>query len=287
MISDQVKNPYVKDLCWLVEGHYIEQDFNLGPHWVADVNVRLLELDRDPRALVSAISACKSHFLGSYFESLFSFAIANLSDLVICLEHFQIQKDGQTLGEVDMLVETPNGELHQFEIAIKFYLERLDLYPHHWIGPNKNDSLLKKVSRAREHQLLILQTQKGFEAISHVAKNRIPHTNLLIFGRLYSALTSRENIDQWLSQNERGGWIRVSDLFLLMPYFSYFLTLEKPHWMAAPNINDDFSFFSLQSTYNLVSYFLRDDRPKHVFLCQSLNETSTEKRSVFIVPDSW
>jgi hypothetical protein len=109
----------------------------------------------------------------------------------------------------------------------------------------------------------------------------------LIFGRLYSALTSRENIDQWLSQNERGGWIRVSDLFLLMPYFSYFLTLEKPHWMAATNINDDFSFFSLQSTYNLLLHFLRDDRPKHVFLCQSLNETSTKKRSVFIVPDSW
>ena len=287
MIADKVKNPFVKDLCWLVKGHYIEQDFNLEPHWVPDVETKLLALERDPNALITAVSVCKSHFLGSYFETLFSFAIENLSDLVIRLEHFQIEKEGQTLGEVDMLVETPNGELHQFEIAIKFYLERPDLYPHDWIGPNKNDSLLKKVSRAREHQLLILQTEKGQEVVSHVTNGRDVQANLLIFGRLYSALTCRKEVDQWLSQNKRGGWIRVSDLFLLMPYFSYFLILEKPHWLAAPDISDDFSFFSLQSTYNLADYFLRDDRPKHAFLCQSLNDMNSTRCRVFIVPDSW
>jgi len=40
-------------------------------------------------------------------------------------------KDGQTLGEVDMfsLKQQPDGELHSiWKIAIKFYLERLDLY---------------------------------------------------------------------------------------------------------------------------------------------------------------
>jgi len=46
--------------------------------------VRLLGISRDPRALVVAISACKSHFLGSYFESLFFFRyseIIRFSDL--------------------------------------------------------------------------------------------------------------------------------------------------------------------------------------------------------------
>jgi len=46
-------------------------------------------------------------------------------------------KDGQTLGEVDMLVETPDGET-PINLKLRlFYLERLDLYPHHWIDPNK------------------------------------------------------------------------------------------------------------------------------------------------------
>ena len=287
MISNRVHHPLVKDLAWLVEGHYIECDFDLEPYWVADVNERLLSLDRDPDSLVKAFSACKSHFLGSYFETLFSFAIEHLSHLKILLEHFQIESKGKTLGEVDMLVETPDGQLHQFEIAIKFYLERPDLFPHDWIGPNKNDSLLKKVSRARGHQLLILQTEEGFSAIKEVAKGRRPHSSLLVFGRLYSALNSQEDIDNWLKHVDRGGWIRVSNIDLLMPFFSGFLILQKPHWLSAPNISDNFSFNSLQFAYNLVGQFLLDDRPRHVFLRSALYKTDQIYRNVFIVPDSW
>ena len=287
MISNRVHYPLVKDLAWLVEGHYIERDFDLQPYWVADVNERLLMLDQDPESLVTAMAACKSHFLGSYFETLFSFAIAHLSHLKIHLEHFQIVNEGKTLGEVDMLVETPNGELHQFEIAIKFYLERPDLFPHDWIGPNKNDSLLKKVTRAREHQLQILQTEEGISAIEGVAKGRHPISNLLVFGRLYSALNSKEEVDAWLKQSDRGGWIRVSNISLLMPFFSDFLILQKPNWLSVPNINDNFSSNSLQSAYNLVGEFLLDDRPRHVFIRSALYKTDQIHRNVFIVPDSW
>ncbi|WP_369921153.1 DUF1853 family protein [Marinomonas polaris] len=287
MISNWVHHPLVKDLAWLVEGHYIERDFDLQPYWVVDVNERLLLLDSDPEPLVAAMAACKSHFLGSYFETLFSFAIAHLSHLKIHLEHFQIESEGKTLGEVDILVETPDGELHQFEIAIKFYLERPDLFPHDWIGPNKNDSLFKKVTRAREHQLQILQTEEGMSAIEGVAKGRRPISNLLVFGRLYSALSSKEEVGAWLKQIDRGGWIRVSNIDLLMPFFSVFLILQKPHWLSAPNINDNFPFNSLQSAYNLVGEFLLDDRPRHVFIRSALYKTDQIHRNVFIVPDSW
>jgi len=287
VISNRIHHPFVKDLAWLVEGHYIEQDFDLGLYWLSDVEERLLLLDSNPTLLISAVSACKSHFLGSYFETLFSFAIENLSSLTVLLEHFQIENEGKTLGEVDMLVETPEGELHQFEIAIKFYLERPDLYPHDWIGPNKNDSLLKKVTRARDHQLSILQTEAGLAAIEHVAKNRVPKSNLLISGRLYSALKNQQNIISWLAQNELGGWIRESDFTLLMSHFSHFYVLEKPHWMAFPEISDKFILFSSQSAYNLVGKFLHDDRPKHVFLYHALTEYKSINRSVFVVPDSW
>ena len=287
MISNWVHHPLVKDLAWLVEGHYIERDFDLQPYWVVDVNERLLLLDSDPEPLVAAMAACKSHFLGSYFETLFSFAIAHLSHLKIHLEHFQIESEGKTLGEVDILVETPDGELHQFEIAIKFYLERPDLFPHDWIGPNKNDSLFKKITRAREHQLQILQTEEGMSAIEGVAKGRRPISNLLVFGRLYSALSSKEEVGAWLKQIDRGGWIRVSNIDLLMPFFSGFLILQKPHWLSAPNINDNFPFNSLQSAYNLVGEFLLDDRPRHVFIRSALYKTDQIHRNVFIVPDSW
>ncbi|QUX95476.1 DUF1853 domain-containing protein [Marinomonas sp. CT5] len=287
MITDRCHHPLVKDLAWLVEGHYIERDFDLQPYWLDDVNERLLWLDKHPDAIVSALAACKSHFLGSYFETLFSFAIEQLSVLKIHLEHFQIESEGKTLGEVDMLVETPDGELHQFEIAIKFYLERPDLFPHDWIGPNKNDSLLKKVTRAREHQLIILQTSEGSAAIEAIAEGRNPQASLLIFGRLYVSLDSKDKVIEWLNQIEHGGWIRVSQVALLAPFFSDFFILQKPHWLSVPCISDNFPFNSLQYAYNLVGEFLFDSRPKHVLLKPTFNTTDQIYRNVFIVPDTW
>lgn len=287
MISSQVEHPLVKDLAWLVEGHYIERDFDLSPYWLPDVEARLLALARLPRQLEQAVAACKSHFLGSYFETLFSFAIRHLSSLKILDEHFQIEGNGKTLGEVDILVETPSGELHQFEIAIKFYLQRPDLHPHDWIGPNKNDSLLKKVTRAREHQLSILQTTEGSLAIESIAKGRVVKSSLLIFGRLYMALDNPQSIARWLQQRTMGGWIHVSDFVHLIAYFKHYSVLKKPHWLAAPNLTRNTPFFSFEYPYNLVSEFLLDSRPIHLCLWRDHVHMDISNSSIFVVPDLW
>ncbi|TYL47526.1 DUF1853 family protein [Marinomonas sp. IMCC 4694] len=286
-LAQQMAHPFVKDLAWLVEGHYITRDFQLESYWVEDIQRRLFALDQQPEALILAVSACKSHFMGRYFETLFSYAIEHLSTLTIQLEHLQIQADGKTLGEIDMLVETPEGGLHQFEIAVKFYLQRPDFHPNDWIGPNKNDSLAKKVSRANAHQLTILHTEEGKAAIAKVSKGRTPRANLLIFGRLYEALKTPKDIDHWFNQSSHGGWVRVSDLMLLAQHFSHYRCLEKPHWLAQTDSNGKFTFNSLQSAYNPVGIFLQDDRPKHLLLWPIPKHAETLQRPVFVVPDTW
>ncbi|MBR7889207.1 DUF1853 family protein [Marinomonas sp. A79] len=290
MSSKGFTHPIVRDLAWLVEGHYIECDFDLAPFLLADVNQRLKALDLDSSLLDQALAECKSHFMGSYFETLFSFAIEHLSTLTIRLEHVQIQRQGKTLGEVDMLVETPQGHLHQFEIAIKFYLERPDLAPHNWIGPNKNDSLLIKVTRAREHQLTVLQTEDGAATLAPLfetlgKKSRV-QASLLMFGRLYSALTDAASVQAWLLNNKRGAWLRVRDLKCLSAVFSHVVFLEKPHWMAAPSQNVATEFCATALINAIGEWFLQDDRPKHVCFFTSANPDAPA-RHVFIVPDTW
>lgn len=280
-------HPAVSDLAWLVDGHYIECDFDLAPFWLADTRQRLRSLDLNPLLLDQALAECKSHFMGRYFETLFSFAIQHLSTLSIQFEHVQIQKAGETLGEVDMLVQTPDGDFHQFEIAIKFYLERPDLYPHHWIGPNKNDSLLKKVTRAREHQLAILHTESGAALLETVAKGRRAQASLLMFGRLYLALLDASSVQAWWRQSERGGWIRLSDLALLSSLCSHYVVLEKPHWLACPEPRIPIPFCPQQMTADLGTTFLQDDRAKHVCFFAFSDLNVSEPRPVFIVPDTW
>ncbi|MDB4837376.1 DUF1853 family protein [Marinomonas sp.] len=284
MTPSQFNSPYVQDLAWLVEGHYIVQDFDLSLYWCLDLNEKLAQLDARPEVLNQAVLSCKSHFLGSYFESLFSFAITHLSTLTPVLEHEQIVSDKRTIGEIDMIVEEPNGQLHQFEVAIKFYLQRMDLIPHHWIGPNKNDSLLKKETKARNHQLAILNTEIGREFVYPVTQGREISTHLLIFGRLYHPLTTQKNIRELPVGNEIGYWVRVSDFLLIASRFSHMKVMEKPHWMVFENNTDGIVYISLHKVYSFAGSINADNRPRHIALWREKEEMS---HSVFVVPDAW
>lgn len=291
-------NQYVADLAWVVGckqgefSHYpatnlIESDMDVSQFWLPDINERLAALVMNPEPLENAVRACKSHFLGSYFETLFSFAIRHLSCFNILCEHVQVMdKDKKTVGEIDMLVETPAGECIQFEVAIKFYLERTDLYPHHWIGPNKNDSLKKKVDRARRHQLQILGTEDGKHVLRSVTNDTTFQAKLLIFGRLYLALSSPEKVISFCENSHFGGWVRVSQVGLLLPFFSYYIHLNKPHWLTVSNSSRDLCFFEAQCMNEWRKSFQEDVRPKHIVLFREL-EGRMSCHFVFIVPDSW
>ncbi|SBS30316.1 hypothetical protein MSP8886_01769 [Marinomonas spartinae] len=291
-------NQYLADLAWVVgseQGEFscspttnlIESDMDVSKFWVSNKNERLAALALNPEPLGNAVRACKSHFLGSYFETLFSFAIQHLSSFNVLFEHIQIMdKDKKTLGEIDMLVEALTGECIQFEVAIKFYLERTDLYPHHWIGPNKNDSLKKKVDRARGHQLQILKTTDGKQLLQSVTKDSNFQAKLLIFGRLYLALSSPEKVISFCDNSHFGGWIRVSQVDLLLPFFSYYMPLSKPHWLTFSNSSRDLCFFEAQCKNEWRKSFQEDVRPKHIMLLREL-EGRMSCHFVFIVPDNW
>lgn len=277
----------IEDLQWLVTGHCIEADLDLSAYWHADVEQRMARLRIDSQPLLDRLAQSKSHFLGSYFEALFSFAIEHLSQLQLIKEHFQITEAGKTLGEVDLLVRLPTGEIHQLEIAVKFYLQRPDLAPNDWVGPNKNDSLYKKVSRARQHQLTILSTSAGQQWLEQHKLSTEVQANLVIFGRLYKALDTLPAIKDWLADDAFGGWIRASEFMLLQEFFSHFCLLHKPHWMSEPVDNEKFTFFSKENAYNLVGFFLQDERPIHLFMNSASESKGSSGKCIFLVPDHW
>lgn len=278
----------MNDLLWLMEGHYIENDIDLALYWKSDWREHFRVLSSNPERLVSAIQNCKSHFLGSYFEVLFSFAIRYFSTVTILLEHVQISVQGRTLGEVDMLVETPEGELLQFEIAIKFYLERPDLQPDNWIGPNKSDSLRKKTERAREHQLTILDTDAAQTQLHGVLQGRPVKTCLLVYGRLFLSLNNSTNIANQIEKTTFGGWIYISRVWTLFNEFSCVAMLKKPHWLSLQNLTHSYVPFTADCIDAWFKSFGQDSRPIQLCLWNDSREMAPSKRySVFVVPDVW
>ncbi|WP_047546434.1 DUF1853 family protein [Psychroserpens sp. Hel_I_66] len=79
----------------------------------------------------------------------------------ILAENIQVQKNRITLGELDTLIIQNNEPVH-LEIVYKFYVYDKSLGDkaiERWIGPNRKDSLVEKLTKLKTKQLPLLYTQ--------------------------------------------------------------------------------------------------------------------------------
>lgn len=96
--------------------------------------------------------------LGKRVEQFVSSELQQNKDVEILLENAQVQNKKITIGEIDCILKHNNTPIH-LEIIYKFYLfdDRVGTTEiEHWIGPNKNDTLLKKLTKLKEKQLPLL-----------------------------------------------------------------------------------------------------------------------------------
>ncbi|TDO99074.1 DUF1853 family protein [Marinomonas balearica] len=266
----------IDDLKWVLRFETINEALDLSYYRIVDWEGKLQQLSDNPSPLYDVFSNVKSHFLGSYFEVLFSFAIRHFTTLDIVCEHEQIQSDTRTLGEIDLIVKTVEGHYIQFEIAIKFYLERPDLAPDNWIGPNKNDSLRKKTERAMHHQLKILNTKEGVAWLNSHSIPNVGNKELLIFGRLFRY----PRMDQ--SYNSEANWIHLRDLdATALPLLAEAI---KPHWLT-PTLDMEY-ITHRECSRRLTARFEIDDRPV-LFTVSSDKSAKIGHKWLFVVPDEW
>ena len=96
--------------------------------------------------------------LGKRVERFVSSELQQNNKITILLENVQVQNEKITIGEIDCILNHNNRPIH-LEIIYKFYLfdNRIgNTEIEHWIGPNRNDNLLKKLTKLKEKQLPLL-----------------------------------------------------------------------------------------------------------------------------------
>lgn len=111
--------------------------------------------------------------LGQLAEQFVFNQLEQIEGFNILFENIQIQKEKQTLGELDALIEFENKQIH-LEIVYKFYLydENLgDSELKQWIGPNRNDSLIEKLSKLKNKQLPLLYSSECESALEKINLN--------------------------------------------------------------------------------------------------------------------
>lgn len=96
--------------------------------------------------------------LGKRVERYTSHLFKQHKDINVLAENVQIQNKKITVGEIDCIVEKKEQPIH-IEIVYKFYLYDNTVGSSelaHWVGPNKNDNLFKKLTKLKEKQLPLL-----------------------------------------------------------------------------------------------------------------------------------
>lgn len=303
-VSMVFKHQVVKDLAFVLKAPLIYQDLDITKHWLPDTQDKLIQLDKKPAPLFQMVDSCKSHFLGSYFETLFSFALNHFSSFKVIFEHTQLISPERTLGEIDALVTDANGQAHQLEVAIKFYLESSDEVGH-WIGPNKNDSFVKKYQRAKTHQLTILDLPEAKPLLEQYSLSLPIERHLLMFGALFQQLADLDSLA--LFENDKthcekdknkeinpfaktGFWVRINNLNWLHKGFLSSQEMLKPFWISTPidqevAANKWRNFHTWQA--DLESKFKEDERPRLFLLTWRKEEGSSKNLRLFVVPEYW
>lgn len=111
-----------------------------------------------PKFLKINLEIDENQRLGKYVERFVSFELQQQNTFEILAENIQIQQDKITLGELDCLLMIDKQPIH-LEIIYKFYLYDTTVGTteiEHFIGPNRKDSLIEKLTKLSEKQLPLL-----------------------------------------------------------------------------------------------------------------------------------
>ncbi|WP_226926530.1 DUF1853 family protein [Grimontia hollisae] len=203
-----------------------------------------------------------SHRIGFYYQWLIKQCLKQSIRYQLLAEELQVERERQTLGAIDFVVENACGEIEHWEVAIKFYLS----VEGEWRGPNAKDTLAKKYHKMSSHQLMLSSTA---EYRRQYPQFPITKRRLLLQGRLYinpflsnAGMPTPQNLN---TARMTGNWCWPHQL----PEDKDFYVLGRNQWITSPCIE------------TLPVFTLSDTLTRAVHLIDESN------KRWFVVPESW
>lgn len=181
---------------------------------------------------------------GKKMERLFSHYISQSNKYSLLAENLQLIEDKVTIGELDFLLRyNEQKQTIHLEIACKFYIYRPGLSPEKigcWIGPNKKDKLVDKLSKLKDRQFPLLQHSVARKAIQDlgISETKILQ-QLFLPGILFTPKGLNDNVGNVNPKAINGYWLTMEQ-FEEDDFPNYQLALpEKENWMVDPKHNTE------------------------------------------------
>lgn len=197
--------------------------------------------------------------LGKRVEYYFRFILQNYSEEEILLFQKQILRGKITLGELDFLLKNKiTGKISHVELVYKFYL--FEPKSNEWIGPNRNDSLSKKINRLKDHQFPLLFSAEGKDLLKNLnidpdnVEQKISFKSQLFlpFGFDTSEISGVNH--DCIS----GFWLRKADFGKFDSRNNLFYSPRKTDWLIDPEENN--SWYSFKQIVPKVEELLKNKK---------------------------
>ena len=251
--------------------------------------------------LENFIKARETRRVGRYFESLTEYWLDSIRGVELLAVGKQIRLPGKqsgkltskgksktgvrTVGELDFIYREKENVTH-LETTVKFYLHFEPENPSgsHFVGPNANDHLEKKINRLRDHQL----------PLSREFFPEVDRREALVRGRIfYHPFQKPPSVlpEMLAAEHLRENWIysHESEWFENNDDSHRYRILQKPHWLAdeVAHPGDTFLLSLPNLQEKLSSHFVDDGHPLLISILRPAANMYQESSRVFVVPRTW
>ena len=207
--------------------------------------------------------------LGKLAEKLFSIQIKNTNEWNIIFENLQIFEHKKTIGELDVFLQNiASKKYYHVEIVTKFYLYNPKYNCNSvdaWIGPNRNDSLAKKIAKLKNKQLPLL-----FNPLTKNTLKEFPIHNTNIAQKVYfkAWLFIPINFNTKLSifnSSCIGGFYMSFEKFIIYTKsFSNFYVPSKQDWLRQPKTQTE--WFSFKAVIDNIKIYMHANKAALVWV---------------------
>jgi hypothetical protein len=176
--------------------------------------------------------------IGKLIEYFVFHELKGIKKINLLKSNIQISSNKITIGEIDVLLNYLKRNIH-LEIIFKFYLyddkiESTEI--NRWIGPNRSDSLLKKINKLKNKQLPILYNKYTLPILNELGIDVNSVIQKVYFkSQLFIPYNLRNKKFNIINNQCIKGYYHKENELKILEKNTLFYIPEKLDWLVEPN----------------------------------------------------
>lgn len=180
--------------------------------------------------------------LGHLVEKIVSKMITVSSNYEVIKENYQIIEDKKTIGEIDFIIkDLKNNAYTHLELAYKFYLYDPSISKNeieNWIGPNRNDSLIEKLTKLKTKQFPLLHHKRVVSELEYLTTEQISQ-KLCFLASLYIPFELKSKLNTIYQSAIKGYYLNLKQFISINNNDKQYYLPSKKEWGMPPASNKE------------------------------------------------